>query len=146
MNKQLLIQLLVFIAMMFSVSFLQAQCKGNKVWIWYTCGRQICYKCVPRSQLPGFKSQGLEVAYNNGGILNNKKNPLTLSFSLGQSEKISTKIYDLTGRLVQTLTDKIFEQGDHELQWDAAGVNAGIYMVRFNAGPYSEMKKIAVIN
>ena len=87
----------------------------------------------------------MEVAYNNSGILNNKKNPLRLSFSLGQSEKISTKIYDLTGRLVQTLTDKIFEQGDHELQWDAAGVNAGIYIVQLNSRTYRETKKISVV-
>ena len=146
MKKQLLIQLLAFIVMMFSVSFLQAQCKGNKVLIWYNCGRQICYKCVPRSQLPGFKSQGLEVTYNNSGILNNSNIPVTFSFSLEQSETISTKIYDVTGRLVKTLAHEIFEEGEHELQWDGAGANAGIYIVQFNAGAYRETRKISVIN
>jgi len=70
---------------------------------------------------------------------------IAASFQIEHPTIISIKIYDTTGRLVKTLADKVFEQGEHQLQLDAAGVNAGIYMIRFNAGDYSETKKISVI-
>ncbi len=69
----------------------------------------------------------------------------TISFSMDQAEKLSVKIFDMTGRLMKTLADKIFEQGEHQLQWDAAGVNEGIYIVQISAAAYSETKKISVI-
>ena len=69
----------------------------------------------------------------------------TISFFLDKPEKISVKIFNMTGRLVKTLTDKILEQGEHQLQWDAAGVNAGVYIVQFNTGTYSETQKISVL-
>ena len=68
-----------------------------------------------------------------------------ISFSMEQAEKISAKIFDMTGRLVKTLADKIFEKGEHQLQWDPAGVNAGVYIIQFNTSSYSERKKISVI-
>ena len=79
-----------------------------------------------------------------GGFFSDSKSA-GISFSLAKPEKISAKIFEMTGRLVKTLADKTFEPGDHELKWDAAGANAGIYMVQFNADSYNEMKKICVL-
>jgi hypothetical protein len=73
------------------------------------------------------------------------KQSIAANFELEYPPIASIKIYDATGQLVKTLADKIFEQGEHQLQWDAAGVNAGIYIVQFNTGTYSETKKIVVI-
>jgi Secretion system C-terminal sorting domain len=69
----------------------------------------------------------------------------SVSFSLDKSEKISVKIFDLTGRLIKTLADKIFEQGVHELQWNATGVKTGIYIAQLNTGTYREKRKISVV-
>ena len=91
----------------------------------WTCGRGGCWKTT---------------VTNNPG-----SQPAAISFSIDKPEKISVKIFDMTGRLMKKLADKTFEQGEHKLQWDAAGVNAGIYIVQFNVGAYSESKKIAVI-
>ena len=61
-------------------------------------------------------------------IINNPgSQSATISFSLELAEKLSVKIFDMTGRLVKTLADKIFDKGEHKLQWDAAGENADIY-------------------
>lgn len=80
-----------------------------------------------------------QIIYNYGS------QSASISFSLDKTEKILVKIFDLTGRLMKTLTDKNFEQGVHELRWDAAGVTAGIYIVQLNTGNYRETKKISVI-
>ena len=69
----------------------------------------------------------------------------SVSFSLDKPEKISVKIFDLTGRLIKTLADKIFEQGLHELQWDAAGVETGIYIIQRYTGTSIQTRKISVV-
>ena len=76
-------------------------------------------------------------------------NPLststTISFSLSQSEKVSLRIYDVTGRLVTTLSDGEMNEGAHQLVWNTEDVNAGIYFLRMEAGEYVQTEKISVI-
>jgi len=72
-------------------------------------------------------------------------NSTTIAFVLSQSQKGSLKIYDMTGRVVKILADAKFEKGRHELQWGAAGVTAGMYLLQINAGDYNETKKLSVI-
>lgn len=69
----------------------------------------------------------------------------SISFSLDKPEKILVKILDLKGRLIKTLADKSFEQGVHELQWDAAEVKTGIYIVQGYTSTYRETRKISVV-
>jgi CubicO group peptidase (beta-lactamase class C family) len=86
--------------------------------------------------------------------LNTYPNPVlnsaTIIFSLSHSEKVSIKIFDISGRLVKTLADKQMVVGDHQLIWDIKSINgnpvpSGIYFVKFTAGNYSETKKLSVI-
>jgi hypothetical protein len=75
-------------------------------------------------------------------------NPLcksaTISFSLSESQKVSLKIFDVSGRLVSTLADKTFDAGENELVWNAAEVNAGIYFLRFQSGENMQTEKLIV--
>src|SRR5437763_1237917 len=48
-------------------------------------------------------------------IGNSESNSTTVSFFIEQSEKVSLKIYDMTGRLVTTLAENSFEAGNHFL-------------------------------
>ena len=68
----------------------------------------------------------------------------TVSFYVGQTENVSLKIFDVSGRLVTTLADASFEEGDYEIIWNAADVNAGIYFLRFETATYSENLKLIV--
>jgi type IX secretion system substrate protein len=74
----------------------------------------------------------------------------TILFSLSQSEQVSIKIFDLSGRLVKTLANNELQQGTHQIIWDAKNtignvVSSGIYLVRLSAGNYSITKKLSVI-
>lgn len=97
--------------------------------------RPIPFEC---GQICGWKTTLTNIYYSDS-------QPVPISFSIDKPEKYSVKIFDMAGRLVKTLADKIFEPGEHKLQWDAARVNEGLYIVQFNAGTYSETKKIAII-
>jgi hypothetical protein len=72
-------------------------------------------------------------------------NSTTISFTLTQSQKISLKIYDMNGVLVKTLADELFEEGQHQLQWNTTEAKAGIYILQFDTRDYKETKKLYVI-
>jgi hypothetical protein len=69
----------------------------------------------------------------------------TILFTLLQLQKISIRIFDMNGRVVKILADGIYEKGQHELQWNVSGVNAGAYILQFYAGAYGNLKKLVVI-
>jgi hypothetical protein len=66
-----------------------------------------------------------------------------ISFSTEQSQKVSLKIFDTNGRLITTLANSSFEEGNHEIVWNA-DVNAGIYFLQFQTEENSEMTKLVV--
>jgi len=68
MKKQLKC-LLTIIAMMLSVSYLHAQCSGNKVLMFKPIGRTSCQsKCVPPNKVDHYESMGwLFFCPNSGG-------------------------------------------------------------------------------
>ncbi|MEO8088015.1 MAG: T9SS type A sorting domain-containing protein [Bacteroidota bacterium] len=69
----------------------------------------------------------------------------TISFSLEQSEKISVKIFDMTGRIVQTLADGLFAEGENKIEWNVENENPGIYFLRMDAEDYSHIEKLSII-
>ncbi|HYV92883.1 MAG TPA: T9SS type A sorting domain-containing protein [Chitinophagales bacterium] len=70
----------------------------------------------------------------------------TISFSLEQSQNVSLRIFDMNGRLVTTLADAYFEEGDHEIVWNTENLNPGIYFLRFQSAENSETVRLAVTN
>lgn len=57
-----------------------------------------------------------------------------VNFSLNEPCTAVLSIYDVTGRLVNTLVNTELTGGDYSINVDAAGMTAGIYMVRLQAG------------
>lgn len=67
----------------------------------------------------------------------NPFNPrVNAKFSLNRDAVVQAEVYDLTGRRIAVLADRLFEAGDHALQWDGtkAGlpVGAGVYLLRIS--------------
>ena len=84
-------------------------------------------------------------------LLQNYPNPFNpstrISYALPRDGKLTLVIYDLLGREVTTLVNAEQPAGFHTVQWDgrnAAGVNvsSGIYLCRFKAGAFSDVKKM----
>jgi len=65
-------------------------------------------------------------------------NSTTISFSLPQTQNVSLQIFDVNGKLVSTLADKIFEAGEHQIEFNVEKFNAGIYFLKMSAGTPSE--------
>ncbi len=76
----------------------------------------------------------------------NPFNPGTkIKFSLMRKEKVKISIYNVIGEKVLTLTNKSFDAGTHEIDFNANGLKNGIYFYRLQAGKYSEIKKMVLL-
>jgi len=69
----------------------------------------------------------------------------TISFSLPGSEKISVKIFDLSGKMIKTLADGKMDKGIHQLTWNAENAIAGIYILRLQTSSSIQTRKLVVI-
>ena len=89
---------------------------------------------------------GTESNFSNGVAIfpNPVTNTTTISFSLAQTRNVSVKIFDVNGRLVTTLADKMFETGENEIVWNAADVNAGIYFLQMQTAETLQTEKLVV--
>ncbi len=80
-------------------------------------------------------------------------NPFTsetrINFLLGSTEQVRLAVYDIRGRLVDTLADETFSAGRHSVSWTGAdrtgaGSASGVYFLRMEAGDYRETKKLVL--
>jgi uncharacterized repeat protein (TIGR01451 family) len=72
-------------------------------------------------------------------------NETTISFELAKESHVRVEIYDIQGRLVQTLADGWHAGGPHRVVWQAHHQASGIYFVRLQAQGFSAVQKILLI-
>jgi len=64
----------------------------------------------------------------------NPFNPSTkINFSLAADSKVLLKIYDILGQEISTLINTDISAGEHEINFDAYGLNSGVYFYRLDA-------------
>jgi hypothetical protein len=64
----------------------------------------------------------------------NPFNPVTnISYDLPKSSRVTLTVYDLLGRAVNTLTDKVQEAGHYTVPFDASRLSSGMYFYRLEA-------------
>jgi hypothetical protein len=82
-------------------------------------------------------------------LFQNSPNPLRQStsilYSLPVTTEVTLSIYDITGRLVETLVNETQQPGLHEVRWDRAGNPSGVYFYRLNAGSFTVTKKMVAV-
>jgi len=58
---------------------------------------------------------------------------------------VSLRIYDILGREVRTLVNENLRPGVYEADFNAADLPSGVYFYKFNAGEFSETKRMVLI-
>ena len=85
---------------------------------------------------------------SNNFSLNSFPNPFsnstTISFSILQSQNVSLKIFDVNGRLIKTLANNTFEEGVHQIEFNAEKLNAGIYILSIQTSEFTKTEKLIV--
>lgn len=79
----------------------------------------------------------------------NYPNPLnpttTISYDLPEAQNIALQIFDITGRLVETLYNGYKEAGHWDVTWNASDQSSGVYIYRLQVGDQSFSKKMVVL-
>ncbi len=76
----------------------------------------------------------------------NPFNPTTIiSYDLPESQNITLEIYDIKGRLVETLFSGYKEAGHWDVTWDASDQSSGVYIYRLQYGDKHMSKKMLLI-
>jgi hypothetical protein len=69
----------------------------------------------------------------------------TISYQLSQRSHVLLKVYDIQGREVTTLVDKIEMPGNKSVELNAEGWPGGIYYYRMQAGGYIQTRKLILL-
>jgi hypothetical protein len=58
---------------------------------------------------------------------------------------ISLQVYDISGRMVETLVNEKLEPGQYDIQWNASQHSSGVYLLRMNAGTFTQTQKLILL-
>ena len=83
---------------------------------------------------------GLDSAYPN------PFNPITtLKFKLPMDSQVSIQVYNVQGRLVETLADHNMQAGYHSITWNADQHSSGMYFVKMIVGDNLSTQKLLLV-
>ena len=85
----------------------------------------------------------------NNPLLSGRAN---VHFGLAQSDRVTARVFDVSGRLVRTLADRTYNAGEYDLLWDGTDdggrqMDRGVYFtqVKYARNHFSEAKKLTVL-
>jgi flagellar hook assembly protein FlgD len=72
-----------------------------------------------------------------------------VSFDLASRGRVRIGVYDILGRRVATIADRVFAAGRHRLAWDGRDdggrpLASGVYFCRLDTGERRETKKMVL--
>lgn len=89
------------------------------------------------------------IPYPSSLILSAAPNPFnpttTLSFTLTQSSLVQLNLFDIQGRLVQSLANNVMTAGSHSITVDGTSLASGIYFANLRANNQSRIAKLVLM-
>ncbi len=81
---------------------------------------------------------------------NPAKGPTTISFNVPEPTRATLRVYDIAGRVVNTLVDDHVSAGRHSLTWNGTDkfgqeVPSGVYIYRLSAGKHNMARKMVLV-
>ena len=82
-------------------------------------------------------------------LYQNEPNPVhstaTIQYQIPKKNDVQLTVYDITGRLVETLVNHTQESGVYEVKWEARNASSGIYFYRLQAGDRVATRKMVIL-
>ncbi len=76
----------------------------------------------------------------------NPFNPSTkITYSIGGTQLVTVKIFDVLGKLVTTLVNEEKPAGSYQVQWNAANLPSGIYFCEMKSGNFKTVNKMLLM-
>jgi len=71
--------------------------------------------------------------------------PNKIAYTLKRSSKVLINIFNLHGRLLETLENSTKNAGNYTLKWNRNNYSSGIYYIKFSINDNAIVKKAVVI-
>jgi len=76
----------------------------------------------------------------------NPFNPVTrINFDIPKNGNVSLKIFDIQGKLVQTLVNGFKQAGSYSAEFNAGNLSSGVYYYKLESGNYSRVMKMMLV-
>ena len=94
-----------------------------------------------------YEAQEIPEEFGLNEVYPNPFNPVTsIQFSIAEKSSVSVQIFDMQGRIVDTIVSDVeFKAGYHQVQWNAEDNSTGIYIVKLSAGANISTRKLMLI-
>jgi hypothetical protein len=94
---------------------------------------------------PEFNAE-LPKEFNLSQNFPNPFNPVTkINFALPKQGFVSLKIYDITGREVQTLVSEVKQAGYYSVDFNGSSLSSGVYFYRIQSNNFVSVKRMVLI-
>ena len=117
--------------------------KGNSV-----CGKNIQDADIPIPVKPGDATATEQTKPTVFSLAQNYPNPFNpetvIKFSLPEESKVTLRIYNVLGQVVNTLVDQALPAGNHSVTWDGKN-EQGVYFYRLKADSYESIMKMTLL-
>jgi hypothetical protein len=81
-------------------------------------------------------------------LYQNQPNPFNthtlIRFKLPKEEPVTLRVYDITGKMVQELVNRILPEGTHQAVFEHGNLPSGIYFYQMRAGEFVQTRKMLV--
>ena len=112
----------------------------NRVRVWYTA-----HGLIPAAGV----TEGEPVLPPAFSLAQNYPNPFnpttTIDFSLPAVTHVTLKVFDILGREVATLVDKLEPPGENSVRLEASRLSSGVYYYRITAGSFIGTKQMLLV-
>ncbi len=88
----------------------------------------------------------LPVAFRFAVAPNPASTAAKVTIDLPGSMAVKLSVYDLAGRRVATVVDRVLREGENAAAMDVSGLAAGVYILRLEAGGRVSAKRLAVVH
>ncbi|MDP1621649.1 MAG: M1 family aminopeptidase [Bacteroidales bacterium] len=85
--------------------------------------------------------QGFKLNQNDPNPFNNTT---TVSYNLSSEETVTISIFDSNGRMLNCPVSRIHTPGSYRFEWSDPGLSPGTYLLKMEAGSFTETKKMVL--
>jgi hypothetical protein len=89
---------------------------------------------------------GIDYSFDLFDNYPNPFNPITeIGFAISYHSFVNINIYDISGNLIEKLTENYYAPGSYKLYWDASNWSSGIYIYEMQTDNYLLSKKMILV-
>jgi hypothetical protein len=70
---------------------------------------------------------------------------IRFNIPLEMQHATSLQVFDVNGRPIESLFNRVLQAGEHVIEWSASGVPSGVYFVELVSGNYRQVQKLVLM-